>query len=227
MVITPRRMAFAPIFDYNYDDPNLYNNEFRLSLTSKTWPTLPSMAAGIPIRGDNSGATGRMCAFETKGVVDMVYITDSIGNWEGGETVRAAEDPQGHFFVLAGGASDLPTISTNTTTKSMDLVLPAAAPNDYTHAIRTSNVYIPQARQETTTITFSVASTPSDSSGVARRFGLFDDNNGVFFEIAESDGKTHVSAPVSTSAKVSKESPSLWYVTNLIMINSSNRILWS
>ena len=184
LVTAQRHLAWAPIYDYGFDDPNLTNNEYRVPIASKTWPTLPTGGAGTRIKGDTSGTTGRMCAFVTRGTTDMVFITDTNGQWADGETIRAMEDPQGHFFTVAGA---MPAIEVNNTTKSIDLLLPSGVP-EYTHAIRTSNLYIPQARQETTTVTFSVAGDPLDSPGTTRRIGLFDDFNGVFLELFRSDG---------------------------------------
>lgn len=185
LVVAERKMAYAPLFDYDFDDPNLINNEFRLPITSKTWPTLPLLNSGTRVKGDTSGTKGIMCAFVTRGVVDMVFITDSEGNWSPGETIRAVEDPQGHFFTLAGAV--IPAVDINTTTKSVDLTMPDNAP-DYMHVIRTSNMYIPQARQETTTVSFSISTGNKSCTGVTRRGGIFDDNNGVFFELVNSDG---------------------------------------
>lgn len=192
LVVAQRKLAYAPVYDYNFDDPNLVNNEYRLPIASKTWPTLPSANSGTRIKGDTSGTEGIMCALVTRGSTDMVFITDSKGVWADGETIRAMEDPQGHFFTLAG---IVPSISVNSTTNSIDMELPSGVP-EYTHAIRTSNLYIPQARQETTTITFSVAGDPGDSPGTARRIGLFDDFNGVFLELFRSDGSDTAFDPV-------------------------------
>ena len=184
LVTTERKLVWAPLFDYDFDDPNLVNNEYRLQIASKTWPTLPQTNAGIRIQGDTSGTKGRMCAFPPA-YPNMVYITDSEGNWSPGETIRAVEDPEGHFFTLQGVV--VPSITINSQTKSVDLKLPANA-IDYQHAIRVSNVYIPQARAETTTIAFSASAGATSEAGVTRRIGLFDDFNGVFFELINSDG---------------------------------------
>ena len=184
LVTTERKLVWAPLSDYDFDDPNLVNNEFRLQIASKTWPTLPQTNAGVRIQGDTSGTKGIMCAFPPA-YPNMVYITDSEGNWSPGETIRAVEDPEGHFFTLQGIV--VPSIEINSQTNSIDLKLPANA-IDYQHAIRVSNVYIPQARAETTTISFSASAGGVTEAGVTRRIGLFDDLNGVFFEIVNSDG---------------------------------------
>lgn len=187
LITTHRTMAWTPTFDYTFDDPNLSNNEYRLAIASKTWPTLPTSGAGTRVFGETSGATGRMCAFPSAfGGVDMVYMTDCIGEFTGGEVIRAAEDPRGHFFTLAG--TTVPVIEINSTTKSLDIRLPSSGLVDYQHAIRTSNLYIPQARQETTTIAFSASAGGLSENGITRRLGLFDDKNGVFMEIVKSDG---------------------------------------
>jgi len=65
------------------------------------------------------------------------------------------------------------------------------------HAQRTTNVYYPYTAAEGTYVLFSLASGDEGKAGVVRRWGLYDDDNGIHFQLSGSTLSVNVRSTIS------------------------------
>jgi len=100
----------------------------------------------------------------------------------------------------------------NTSTKAVDL--DTDGQNAGLKVTRSSNAYFPFGNGRATEITMGMAHS-SEQEGVTRRYGMFDDDNGFFWEVIQNDGSAAPYDPSSSGVNTGGE-------TELCVVHRTN-----
>lgn len=113
-------------------------------------------------------------------LVDVVNPLNSATAFGSSQIIKARESSSNSCIVDFAG-----NISKDNDSKQ--LILSTGGQTDGTKACENSQFYIPLSRGHDTEVHFSIT-TSEDTPGVTRRFGLFTEENGFYWEILQSDG---------------------------------------
>jgi hypothetical protein len=173
---------YTQTYDYNYSDPDLFDNEIHLKYTNPL-NSAESWAAGTHVSGGTSEASGHVKSIDA--VNDILTLTDVVGTFVVGETIHHIHSGVSTIETMDIAAGGVPDVTVNTSTKSIDLSTGGTVAG--VGATRTTNTYFPLGRGRSTEAVFGVSMTGA-TPGVLRRFGMYDEYNGFFWEILESTG---------------------------------------
>lgn len=202
-ITTTSSPVFTQVFNYDYDDPDLFNNQITVLYNN---PVNTPFTAGKVVKGQTSNATAIVLSTDTSN--NLLYLHSVEGNFQDGETIRSKEvDPIQSVDVVKA-----PTVTLNTLTKAVDL--DTDGQNAGLKVTRSSNVYFPFGNGRATEITMGMAHS-SEQEGVTRRYGMFDDDNGFFWEVIQNDGSAAPYDPSSSGVNTGGE-------TELCVVHRTN-----
>ena len=171
-------------FDYviNSPDPNIasiviaikYNNGVNIGA---------GFTAGDTVQGQTSGAYGEVLSTDTSNsilyVKNVVLATEA--NFLVGETIKNIDlDTIQSCEVVAAGS-----IIGNQTTRALELSTNGTVAG--LKSKQSTHFYQPLGRGSSTEVQFAIANT-EETPAVTRRFGLYNENQGFYWEILESNG---------------------------------------
>ena len=171
-------------FDYvvNSPDPNIasiviaikYNNGVNIGA---------GFTAGATVQGQTTGAYGEVLSTDTSN--SILYVKNVVlptqTNFSVGETIKNIDlDTIESCEIVAAGS-----ITGNQTTRSLELSTNGTVAG--LKAKQSTHFYQPLGRGSSTEIQFAIANT-EETPAVTRRFGLFNENQGFYWEILESNG---------------------------------------
>lgn len=171
-------------FDYavNGPDPDLASFLAAISYTNEV-NIAGGFTVGAKVRGQSSGAYGEVLSTDT--VNKIVYIKNIVlptqVNFQAGEIIKNIEisTVESCEVVIA------PTAVGNQTTRSLELSTNGIA--DGLKAKQSTHFYTPLSRGTNTEVQFAIANT-EPTPAVTRRFGMYNENQGFYWEILQSDG---------------------------------------
>jgi hypothetical protein len=178
----------VPEFTFNFDyvadatDPEYVSEEVAIKYNSGVGVG-SGFTVGSIVRGDTSGAYGVVKSTDT--VNNILYLRDvfnaALTPFQSSETIRNMSiDGEESAAITSVGV-----VKADEVTRALQLTTGGIIAG--CGSKMTSQFYVPLCRGGDTEIQFSVhqsASTP----GVTRRYGLYDDDNGFFWEILEANG---------------------------------------
>jgi|GEM_PF-4075696 hypothetical protein len=178
----------VPAFTFNFDyvadaiDPEYVTEEAKLKYTNGV-NIAGGFSVGDLVRGDTSGVFGIVQSSDL--VNNILYLEDVtsalLQPFVPGETIRNMSiSTEESAEVVSSG-----DVGSDELTKS--LTLSTGGTVDGCGASITSQFYVPLCRNGDTEVTFAVSQTAA-TPGVTRRFGLFNEENGYFWEILEANG---------------------------------------
>lgn len=176
-----------PALTFNFDyiagtDPAIVCDEIWIKYTNGV-----NIGSGFTVnslvRGKTSGAYGHVRATDTVNSIlklkNVVY--GQLTQFQAGEVIENMDLDT----VESCEVVDTGEIAANTTTRSLELKTGGTIAG--LAAKETSHFYVPLSRGSNTEIQFAIATTEA-TPGVTRRFGLFNEEQGFFWEILESNG---------------------------------------
>ena len=176
--------AFTFNFDYVLDasDPEYVAEEVKLKYNSGV-NVGTGFSVGDHVRGDTSGAYGVVLSTDTANSV--LYLVDVVNAaltpFQAGETIRNISISTEESAVITTTGS----VEANEITNSLELSTGGTVAG--CGANLTSQFYVPLTRCGDTEVMFAVHQTAA-TPGVTRRFGLFNEENGFFWEVLEANG---------------------------------------
>lgn len=178
----------VPEFTFNFDyiadasDPEYVAEEVKLKYINGSGIG-SGFTVGSIVRGDTSGAYGRVKSTDTSN--SILYISDVINAaltpFTAGETVR-------NMDIDGVESCEIQTVGVmvaDETTRALHLKTGGTTAG--CGSVINSQFYVPLCRGGDTEIQFAVHQTAA-TPGVTRRYGLYDDENGFFWEILEANG---------------------------------------
>ena len=178
----------VPAFTFNFDyvadatDPEYVAESVNIKYTSGV-NVGSGFSVGDTVRGDTSGAYGRVQSTDTvNSILFLVDVTNAqLTPFTAGETVR-------NMSIDAEESAEIVKVGTvNADEISKSLVLNTGGTVAGCGCSLTSQFYVGLAAGGDTEVQFSVNQTAA-TAGVTRRFGLFNEENGFFWEILEANG---------------------------------------
>ena len=177
-----------PEFTFNFDyvadatDPEYVSEEVAIKYNSGVGIG-SGFTAGSIVRGDTSGAYGVVHSTDTTN--SILYLRDVVNAaltpFQTAETIRNMSiDGEESAAITSVG-----TIGADEVTRALQLTTGGTIAG--CGSKMTSQFYVPLCRGGDTEIQFAVHQTAA-TPGVTRRYGLYDDNNGFFWEILEANG---------------------------------------
>jgi len=176
--------AFTFNFDYVADATDIEYVAEEVKIKYNTGVNIGSgFTVGSIVRGDTSGAYGVVKSTDTTN--SILYLEDVINAaltpFQAGESIRNMSISTEESAVI----TDTGFVGADETTKTLELSTGGVVAG--CGANMTSQFYVPLARGGDTEIQFAVHQT-AGTPGVTRRFGLFNEENGYFWEILEANG---------------------------------------
>lgn len=178
----------VPEFTFNFDyvadatDPEYVSEEVAIKYNSGVGIG-SGFTAGSIVRGDTSGAYGVVHSTDT--VNSILYLIDVVNAaltpFQAAETIRNMSiDGEESAAITSVGV-----IGADEVTRTIQLSTGGTIAG--CGSKMTSQFYVPLCRGGDTEIQFAVHQTAA-TPGVTRRYGLYDDDNGFFWEILEANG---------------------------------------
>jgi hypothetical protein len=178
----------VPAFTFNFDyvtdatDPEFVSEQIKIKYQNGV-NVGSGFSVGDVVRGDTSGAYGIVQSTDTSN--SILYLTDVVNaalqSFQAGETIRNMSILTEESAVITSAGS----VAANEITRSVELSTGGTVAG--CGSTLTSQFYIPLTRGDDTEVQFAVNQT-SATPGVTRRFGLFTEDNGYFWEILEANG---------------------------------------
>jgi hypothetical protein len=176
--------AFTFNFDYILDATNI---EFVAEEVKIKFGSGVNVGAGFSVgdivRGDTSGAYGVVKSTDVAN--SILYLVDVVNAaltpFQDGETIRNMNLATEESAVIV----DTGFVNADEQVRSLELSTGGLVAG--CGATMTSQFYIPLARGGDTEVQFAVHQTAA-TPGVTRRFGLFTEENGYFWEVLEANG---------------------------------------
>ena len=180
----------VPAFTFNFDYvQNAVDSEFVTSQADIIYDS-GITASGMPfttgdvVQNATTSAFGRVNAINTGlnllHIVDVVNPLNVSTPFDTGQTIKARDNDTQSCVISTAGF-----VNSNQDAKA--LIVRTGGTEAGAGASLTSQFYVPLSRGHDTEVHFSVVNS-SDTPGVTRRFGLFTEENGFYWEILESDG---------------------------------------
>ena len=178
----------VPEFTFNFDyvadatDPEYVSEE--VAIKYNTGVGIGSgFTAGSIVRGDTSGAYGVVHSTDT--VNSILYLRDVVNAaltpFQDSETIRNMSiDGEESAAITSVGV-----IQADEVTRTLQLTTGGTVAGCGSQM--TSQFYVPLCRGGDTEVQFAIHQTAA-TPGVTRRYGLYDDDNGFFWEILEANG---------------------------------------
>lgn len=177
-------VAKAFNFDYvvNGPDPDLVSVLLAIKYTNGV-NIGTGFTVGALVRGETSGAFGRVVSTDT--VNNVLYIKNVIlptqTNFQVSETIKNIElDTIESCEIVT-----TPTIVGNPTTRALELSTGGTSAG--LKSKQSTHFYTPLSRGTNTEVQLAVANT-EPTPGVTRRFGMYNEQQGFFWEILQSNG---------------------------------------
>ena len=178
----------VPEFTFNFDyvadatDPEYVAEEVAIKYNSGV-NIGAGFTVGSIVRGDTSGAYGVVHSTDT--VNNILYLRDVINAtltpFQDAETIRNMSiDGEESAAITSVGV-----VAADEVTNTLHLTTGGTVAG--CGSKMTSQFYVPLCRGGDTEIQFAVHQTAA-TPGVTRRYGLYDDDNGFFWEILEANG---------------------------------------
>lgn len=178
----------VPAYTFNFDyvadatDPEFVSEA--VSIKYNTGVNIGTgFTVGHKVRGETSGAYGVVQSTDT--VNSILYLVDVVNAAltpfaDGEKIVNITLDTEESALVTNAGF-----VGANEVTKNLELSTGGTVAGCGTSM--TSQFYVPLARVGDTEVQFSVHQTAA-TPGVTRRYGLFNEENGFFWEVLEANG---------------------------------------
>lgn len=176
-----------PALTFNFDyvavtDPDILTDELWIKYTNGV-NIGSGFTVGSLVRGETSGAYGYVRDTDTVNSIlklkNVVY--GQLTQFQAGETIKNMDIDT----IESCEISTTPTISPNQTTRSLELATGGTTAG--LAAKETTHLYVPLSRGSNTEVQFAVATT-EETPGVTRRFGLFNEKQGFYWEILDANG---------------------------------------
>ena len=171
-------------FDYviNSPDPDIASITVAVKYTNGVGIG-SGFTAGSFVRGATSSAYGQVLSTDTAN--SILYIKNIVlpteTNFQVGETIQNIDIDAVESCEVVG----VGTIVGNQTTRALELSTNGTVAG--LKCKQSTHFYQPLGRGSSTEVQFAVSTTEA-TPGVTRRFGLYDENQGYYWEILESNG---------------------------------------